>query len=113
MSISPTPAGKRYPCTDNPFRGPLNIELEQFRPRQGLSDDIYKNVIKLLYNRGMADELDIYVSIQDLLDAIFFHAVDTSHSLILQNPGLINLSHCFSPGPAVRCDASAFGIFPV
>ena len=48
-------------------------------PRQGLSDDVYKDVIKLLYNRSMVDELDIYASIQDLLDAVFFHAVDATN----------------------------------
>ena len=81
--MSPTPVGKRYPrakmkvCNgtkheelavlrfllpedaDNPFRGPLNIEMEQFMPRQGLSDHVYKEVIQLLYNTGMDDELNI------------------------------------------------------
>ena len=64
MSISPTPAGKRYPRAtmkifdgtkheeltvlrfllpedaDNLFRGPLNIEMKEFMPRHGLSDAV-------------------------------------------------------------------------
>ena len=66
---------------DNSFRGPMYINLQQFQqfqPRCGLSDAVYKDMIPLLYNRSMDDDFNIYASIQDLLDAVFLHAVDTT-----------------------------------
>ena len=62
---------------DNPFRGPMNIN-RQFQPRHGLSNSDYKNTIPLLYNREMIDDLDVYASIGDLLNAVFAHEVDTT-----------------------------------
>ena len=47
------------------FRGPLNILVVVYAPRNGLKDAVYKDVIELLYNEDMSD-LDVYVSIQDL-----------------------------------------------
>ena len=68
---------------DNPFRGPLNIEMKEFMPHHSLSDAVYKKVIQLLYNEGMVDELNIYASIQDLLNAVFCGAaVDTNTEML-------------------------------
>ena len=61
----------------NPFKNPLNI-LGAYAPRNGLKDAVYKDVIELLYNEDMSD-IDVYVSIQDLLKAVFrITAVDTN-----------------------------------
>ena len=101
VPISPPPADKRYPRASmkafngtkeeevavlrhllpqdasNPFRGPLNI-LSDYAPRNGCKDAVYEDVVQLLYNDSMSD-LDVYVSIQDLLNAVFCAtAVDTN-----------------------------------
>ena len=54
----------------NLFKGPLNITLQDYMPRSGLKDAVYKELISPLYNTEMSD-LNTYVSIQDLLKAIF------------------------------------------
>ena len=104
VPISPSPADKRYPRASmkafngtkeeevavlrhllpqdasNPFKGPLNI-LSDFAPCNGLRDAVYVDLIELLYNDSMND-LDVYVSIQDLLKAVFrVTAVDTNLDL--------------------------------
>ena len=101
VPISPPPADKRYPRASmkafngtkeeevavlrhllpkdasNPFKGPLNI-LGAYAPRNGLKNAVYKDVIEQLCNEDMSD-LDVYVSIQDLLKAVFrITAVDTN-----------------------------------
>ena len=94
VSISPPPADKRYPrasmkCfnstkeeelavlrhllpkyASNIFKGPLYKKPREYAPRNGLKDAVYKDVIELLYNEDISD-LNVYVSIQDLLKAVF------------------------------------------
>ena len=102
VTISPPPADKWYPRVSmkafngtkeeevavlrhllpkdasNPFKGSFNIKLRKYAPRNGLKDAVYEDVIELLYNKDMSD-FDIYVSIQDLLKAVFCAtAVDTN-----------------------------------
>ena len=56
--------------TSFPYKGPLNINLWEYALRNGLKDAVYKDIIQLLNKKGMSD-LDVYVSIQDLLNAVF------------------------------------------
>ena len=94
VSISPPPADKRYPRASmkefkgtkeeevavlrhllpkdafTPFKGPLNIKLQDYEPHNGLTDAVYKELTPLLYNTEMSD-LDTYIFIQDLLKATF------------------------------------------
>ena len=53
----------------NPFKGLLNI-LGLYAPHNDLKDAVYKDVVELLYKENMSD-LDVYVSIKDLLKAVF------------------------------------------
>ena len=94
VPISPLSADKRYPCASmkafkgtkkeevvvlrhllpkdasNPFKGPLNKKNRDYAQRKGFKDAVYEDVIQLL---------DTYVSIQDLLNAVFrAQVVDTN-----------------------------------
>ena len=59
----------------NPFKGPLNLDLEQFAPRSGLNEVLFKNLLPLLHNMGIPDDLNTYASILDLLKATFYITV--------------------------------------